>query len=210
MMAKVSVYNLQRKNVGELELSDEVFAADINEALLHDVVKSQLATRRAGTAKTKVRSEVAGAFRKLYKQKGTGSARHGGKRAPTFVGGGKAHGPLPRSYEYRPTRKMRMGAMCSALSHKLKEGKLTVVDGFELDAVKTKTLAEVLKALQVHKGSLIVDAIGNEKLRLSARNLERDQFLPPEGVNVYDVLRHDHLVLTKNAVAALESRLKKA
>ena len=209
-MAKVSVYNLQRKNVGELELSDEVFGADVNEALLHDVVKSQLASRRAGSAKTKVRSEVAGAFRKLLKQKGSGGARHGSKRAPIFVGGGKAHGPVPRSYEYRPTRKMRMGAMCSALSHKLKEGKLTIVDGFELEGIKTKGLAQVLKALQVDTGSLIVDALGNEKLRLSARNLERNQFLPPEGVNVYDVLRHEHLVLTKNAVAALESRLKKA
>jgi len=209
-MAKVSVYNLQRKNVGELELSDEVFGADVNEALLHDVVKSQLASRRAGTAKTKVRSEVAGAFRKLLKQKGSGGARHGSKRAPIFVGGGKAHGPVPRSYEYRPTRKMRMGAMCSALSHKLKEGKLTIVDGFELEGIKTKGLAQVLKALQVDTGSLIVDGLTNEKLRLSARNLERNQFLPPEGVNVYDVLRHDHLVLTKNAVAALESRLKKA
>lgn len=209
-MAKVSVYNLQRKNVGELELSDEVFGADVNEALLHDVVKSQLASRRAGSAKTKVRSEVAGAFRKLLKQKGSGGARHGSKRAPIFVGGGKAHGPVPRSYEYRPTRKMRMGAMCSALSHKLKEGKLTIVDGFELEGIKTKGLAQVLKTLQVDTGSLIVDALGNEKLRLSARNLERNQFLPPEGVNVYDVLRHEHLVLTKNAVAALESRLKKA
>ena len=209
-MAKVSVYNLQRKNVGELELSDEVFGADVNEALLHDVVKSQLASRRAGSAKTKVRSEVAGAFRKLLKQKGSGGARHGSKRAPIFVGGGKAHGPVPRSYEYRPTRKMRMGAMCSALSHKLKEGKLTIVDGFELEGIKTKGLAQVLKALQVDTGSLIVDGLGNEKLRLSARNLERNQFLPPEGVNVYDVLRHEHLVLTKNAVAALESRLKKA
>jgi large subunit ribosomal protein L4 len=127
-----------------------------------------------------------------------------------FVGGGKAHGPLPRSYEFRPTRKMRLGAMCSALSHKLKEGKLTVVDGFQLDAIKTKALEQVLKTLQVGSGSLIVDAADNDKLRLSARNLAKNQFLPPEGVNVYDVLRHEHLVLTKNAVAALENRLKKA
>lgn len=209
-MAKVSVYNLQRKNVGELELSDEVFGAEVNEGLLHDVVKAQLASRRAGSAKTKVRSEVAGAFRKLLKQKGSGGARHGSKRAPIFVGGGKAHGPLPRSYAYRPTRKMRLGAMCSALSHKLKEGKLTVVDGFELDAIKTKALEQVLRALQLDGGSLIVDAAANDKLRLSVRNMANNQFLPPEGVNVYDVLRHDHLVLTKNAVAALESRLKRA
>jgi large subunit ribosomal protein L4 len=209
-MAKVSVYNLQRKSIGELELSDEIFGAEVNEALLHDVVKSQLATRRAGSAKTKVRSEVAGSTRKLLRQKGTGGARHGSIRAPVYVGGGKAHGPLPRSYEYRPTRKMRMGAMCSALSHKLKEGKLTVVDGFQLEAIKTKALEKVLETLQVAGGSLIVDAADNEKLRLSTRNMANNQFLPPEGLNVYDVLRHEHLVLTKNAVAALENRLKKA
>lgn len=209
-MAKVNLYNLKRESIGEIELADDVFGADVNEALLYDVLKAQLASKRAGTAKTKGRAEVAGSTRKLYRQKGTGNARHGGIRAMTFVGGGKAHGPQPRSYAYRPPRKMRAGALRSALSLKLKEGNLTVVDKFELAEIKTKQLAGVLKTLQVDKGSLIVDANGNENLRMSIRNIPNNTYLPPEGVNLYDVLRHPHLVLTKNAVAALVTRLEKA
>lgn len=209
-MAKVKVYNLKRESVGELELADDVFGAEVNEALLYDVLKAQLASRRSGSASTKSRSDVAGSTRKLYRQKGTGAARHGAIRAMQYVGGGTAHGPKPRSYAYEPPRKMRMGAMRSALSLKLKEGALTVVDKFELAEIKTKALQSVLKALQVDKGSLIVDAVGNEKLRLSVRNLPKASYLPPEGVNLYDVLRHPHLVLTKDAVAALQTRLQKA
>lgn len=208
-MAKVSVYNLKREAVGELELDDQVFGTEVNEGLIYDVLKAQLASRRAGTAKTKVRSEVAGSTRKLYRQKGTGNARHGSIRAALYVGGGKAHGPVPRSYAYRPPRKMRRGAMCSALSLKLKEGNLTVVDSFELPEIKTKHLASTLKDLQVRR-SLIVDSKDNETLRLSVRNLPKNQFLPPEGVNLYDVLRYEHLILTKSAVNALESRFRKA
>jgi large subunit ribosomal protein L4 len=209
-MAKVQVYNLKRESVGELDLADDVFGADVNEGLIYDVLKAQLASRRSGSASTKTRSDVAGSTRKLIRQKGTGGARHGSIRAMLYVGGGKAHGPKPRSYAYEPPRKMRQGAIRSALSLKLKEGALTIVDKFELGEVKTKALAGVLKALQVDKGSLIVDAVGNEKLRLSIRNLAKASFLPPEGVNLYDVLRHPHLVLTKDAVAALQTRLQKA
>ncbi|HMI93395.1 MAG TPA: 50S ribosomal protein L4 [Polyangiales bacterium] len=209
-MAKVQVYNLKRESVGELELADDVFGTDVNEGLIYDVLKAQLASRRSGSASTKTRSDVSGSTRKLIRQKGTGGARHGSIRAMLYVGGGKAHGPKPRSYAYEPPRKMRQGAIRSALSLKLKEGALTIVDKFELGEVKTKALAGVLKALQVDKGSLIVDAVGNEKLRLSVRNLPKASFLPPEGVNLYDVLRHPHLVLTKDAVAALQTRLQKA
>ena len=209
-MAKVNVYNLKRESVGELELADEIFGADVNEALIYDVLKAQLASRRAGSASTKTRSDVSGSTRKLIRQKGTGGARHGSIRAMLYVGGGKAHGPKPRSYAYEPPRKMRQGAIRSALSLKLKEGSLTVVDKFELGEIKTKALAGVLKTLQVDTGSLIVDAVGNEKLRLSIRNLPKASYLPPEGVNLYDVLRHPHLVLTKDAVAALQTRLQKA
>jgi len=207
-MAKVKVYNLKRESVGEIELADDVFGAEVNEALLYDVLKAQLASRRAGSAKTKGRAEVSGSTRKLLRQKGSGVARHGAIRAQQYVGGGKAHGPQPRSYAYRPPAKMRQGALRSALSLKLKEGNLTVVDKFELGEVKTKGLASVLKALQVDKGSLIVDAKGNENLRLSIRNIPNNTYLPPEGVNLYDVLRHPHLVLTKDAVAALTTRVK--
>jgi large subunit ribosomal protein L4 len=209
-MAKIALFNLKRENIGELELADLVFGADVNEDLIYDVLKAQLASRRQGTAKTKVRSEVSGSTRKIYRQKGTGRARHGSIRAATFVGGGKAHGPQPRSYAYRPPRKMRAGALISALSLKLKEGNLTVVDSFDLGQIKTKGLMAVIEALKVQQGSLIVDQKDNEKLRLSARNLADHQVLPPEGVNLYDLLRHPHLVLTKAAVAALEERFTNA
>jgi len=206
-MAKVSVYNLQKKSVGELELSDAVFGAEVNEGLIYDVLKAQLASKRSGTAKTKVRSEVSGSTRKLYRQKGTGAARHGGIRAPNYVGGGKAHGPQPRDYSYRPPRKMRAGALVSALSLKLKQGQLLVVDTFELSEVKTKNLAQILKVLEANN-SLIVDGKANEKLRMSVRNMQRSQFLPPEGVNLYDVLRHENLILTKEAATELQNRLQ--
>jgi large subunit ribosomal protein L4 len=206
-MAKVTVFNLKRESVGEIELSDEVFAREVNEGLLHEVVRAQLASRRSGNASTKGRSETNGTTKKMYKQKGTGSARHGDRGAPNFVGGGQSHGPKPRSYAFRPNRKARIGAMQSALALKLKEGRLTVVDAFELGEIKTKSLAGILAKLEVARGSLIVDGV-NENLRLSARNLDGHQVLPPEGVNVYDVLRHEHLVLTKSAAQALEARLK--
>ena len=143
----------------------------------------------------------------MYKQEGTGSARHGDRGAPNFLGGGQSHGPKPRSYAFRPNRKARIGAMQSALALKLKEGRLTVVENFQLAEIKTKGLAGILSTLAVAKGSLIVDS-ANENLRLSAANLESHQVLPPEGVNVYDVLRHEHLVLTRSAAQALEARLK--
>lgn len=205
-MAKANIYDLDKKTVGELELADEVFGAEVNEDLLYEVVKAQLASRRKGAASTKNRAEVSGSATKLYKQKGTGNARHGTKRAPIFVGGGQAHGPRPKSWAYRPPRKMRLGALRSALSLKVQEGKLLIVDKFELAEIKTKKLAGVLGTLDVFSGSLIVDSKDNDNLRMSVRNLDSHQFLPPEGVNLYDVLRHEHLVLTKDAVAALEAR----
>jgi large subunit ribosomal protein L4 len=204
-MAKVSVYNLEKQPVGELELSDAVFGAEVNEALIYDVLKAQLASKRAGNAKTKVRPEVSGSTRKLYRQKGTGAARHGAIRASNYVGGGKAHGPQPRDYGYRPPRKQRAGALASALSLKLKQGQLLVVDTFELAEIKTKKLAQILKLFEA-ESSLIVDAKANEKLKLSVRNIEKSLFLPPEGVNLYDVLRHENLILTKDAAAQLQSR----
>ena len=205
-MAKVPIYNLDRESVGELELADDVFSVEINEALFYDVVKAQLASRRAGTHKVKNRAEIVGTSKKMYRQKGTGRARHGDEKAPQFRGGGRAHGPKPRDYSYRPTRKMRKGALRSALALKLKEGRLVVVESFELGEIKTKKLANVLSKLEAGKSAVICDGAANEQLRLSARNLPKHQFLPPEGVNVYDVLRHEHLILTKGAVEALTAR----
>jgi len=170
-------------------------------------VKAQLASARQGTAAAKNRSAVSGSTKKLYKQKGTGRARHGSIRAPVFVGGGQAHPPRPRDWSYRPPRQVRLGALRSALSKFNKEGRLVVVDRFELNEIKTKIVLAALSTLKTQKKTLVVDVAGNEKLRLSIRNCEDHQFLPPEGVNVYDLLRHDTLVLSKDAAKALESRL---
>lgn len=207
-MAKVTVYNLEKKNVGELELADDIFGSEVNEALFYEVVKAQLASRRAGTHKVKNRAEIRATGAKMYRQKGTGRARHGDEKAPQFRGGGRAFGPKPKDYAYKPPRKMRKGALRSALALKFKEGRLLVVEDFQLAEIKTKGLAQVLNTLDVPKSSVIVDDAGNQNLRMSARNLAKHQFLPPEGVNVYDVLRHEHLILTKGAVAALEARCK--
>lgn len=205
-MAKIDVFNLKREKVGEVELADEVFLAEVREHLLHEVVVAQLASQRAGTRAAKERSAVRGSTKKIYKQKGTGRARHGSIRAPIFVGGGRALAPKPQDWSYRPPRRVRLNALKSALSLILKEGRLTVVDSIELEEVKTQKLAGVLSALQAPKKCLVVDDKNNEKLRLSIRNMEDNRFLPPEGVNVYDLLRHDFLVVSKDAAKALEAR----
>lgn len=205
-MPTVDVYNLKHEKVGSLDLSDEVFGTEVKEQLFYEVVKAQLASRRSGTAAAKERAAVSGSSKKIYRQKGTGRARHGSIRAPNFVGGGQAHPPRPRDWSYRPPRKVRVGALKCALSLFCKEGRLIVVDSFELAEIKTKQLVATLSVLQADKKSLVVDNKDNEKLRLSMRNLETALFLPPEGVNVYDLLRHDHLVLSQDAAKALEAR----
>lgn len=203
---KVNVYNLKREQVGEIELSDEVFGADVKEHLFYEVVKAQLASRRAGTKATKERSAVSGSSKKLYRQKGTGRARQGSLRAPHHPGGGVAHALEPQDWSYRPPRKVRIGALKSALSLFAKQDRLIVLDSLELPEIKTKALVDALGALKADKKALVVDNAGNEKLVKSIRNLEHHQFLPPEGVNVYDLLRHDHLVVSKEAAKALEAR----
>lgn len=205
-MPTLDVYNLRREKVGEVAVADEVFAAEVKEHLFHEVVTAQLASRRAGTRAAKERSAVAGSSRKLFKQKGTGRARHGSARAPIYVGGGRAHAPRPQDWSQRPPRRVRIGALRSALSLLVRENRLTVVDAFDLGETKTKKLVGVLSALQAPKKTLVVDDRGNEHLVLSIRNVDGSQFLPPEGVNVYDLLRHDHLVVSKSALEALEAR----
>ena len=211
-MATIDVYNMKREKVGSVELADEVFASEVKEHLFYEVVKAQLASRRQGTQCAKNRSAVSGSTKKIYKQKGTGRARHGSIRAPVYVGGGRAHPPRPRDWSYRPPQQVRVSALRSALSKLHKEGRLVVVDRLELAEVKTKGLVAALGMLQQAqkdaktKSALVVDSAGNENLRLSIRNCKDHQFLPPEGVNVYDLLRHDTLVLSKDAVKALELR----
>jgi large subunit ribosomal protein L4 len=207
-MAKLTVHNIKGEQTGEIELSDAVFGiTEINQDLFYEVVKAQLASRRAGTHAGKTRSAVSGSKKKIYKQKGTGNARHGNNRAPIFAKGGKVHVPKPRDYSYRPPRKVRAGALCHALSLFVKEGRVKVVDAWQVDAVKTKSVATALGTLETKGSAVVVDAATNESLRLSTRNLANATFLPPEGVNVYDLLRHDTLVLTQDAARALEKRL---
>jgi large subunit ribosomal protein L4 len=208
-MATLDVYNMKREKVGSLDLADEVFAAEVKEHLFWEVVKAQLASRRQGTSAAKERSAVSGSTKKLYKQKGTGRARHGSIRAPIYVGGGRAHPPRPRDWSYRPPAQVRAGALTSALSKVAKEGRLVIVDRFELSEIKTKGLLAALATLKADKSVLVVDAPTNENLRLSIRNCATHSFLPPEGVNVYDVLRHDTVVLSKDAAKALEQRILK-
>jgi large subunit ribosomal protein L4 len=208
-MATVDVFNMKREKVGSVELADEVFATEVKEQLFYEVVKAQLASQRQGTAAAKNRSAVSGSTKKLYKQKGTGRARHGSIRAPIYVGGGQAHPPQPRDWSYRPPRKVRVGALTSALSKINKEGRMIVLERFELPEIKTKSLVKALGTLKAQKKILVVDSASNENLKLSIRNCRDHQFLPPEGVNVYDLLRHDTLVLSRDAAKALEARCLK-
>jgi large subunit ribosomal protein L4 len=207
-MPKLDVFNLKREKVGEIDLADDVFATDVKEHLFHEVVTAQLSSRRAGTAAAQERASVRGSSTKIYKQKGTGNARHGTIRAPIFVGGGRAHPPRPRDYGYRPPRRVRALALRGALSLLVKEGRFTVVENIDLGEIKTKKLLVALTALNAPAKTLVVDDKGNENLRLSIRNMPDNQFLPPEGVNVYDLLRHKHLVVSMQAVKALEARCK--
>ena len=206
---KVKVYNLKYEEVGTVDLSDEVFGTEVKEALFYEVVKAQLASRRQGSKATKERSAVRGSSKKLYKQKGTGRARQGSIRAPHHVGGGMAHALEPKDWSYRPPRKVRIAALKSALSLFAKEQRLIVVDKFDLAEIKTKALVGALSTLKADKKALVVDSGDNEKLVKSIRNVAAHRFLPPEGVNVYDLLRHDHLIVTKDAAKKLEERCLK-
>jgi len=205
-MATIEVKNLDGKSVGKVDLDDSVFGVEVNEHLLWEVVKAQRAKRRAGTHSTKRRDEVRGGGKKPYKQKGTGNARQGSIRAPHYVGGGKVFTPKPRDYEYHVPKKVMAGALRSALSLRAKESKLVVLEGFQLDSIKTKRVAEIIKKLGAKK-ALIVDA-KNETLQKSARNLPKAKYLATEGLNVYDVLDHDTLVLTRATVETVTARLK--
>lgn len=209
-MPTVDIFNLKRDKVGSIDLPDTVFGVEVKEHLMHEVVTAQLASRRAGTHAGKERAAVRGSSHKMYKQKGTGRARHGGIRAPSFVGGGRAHPPKPQDFSRRAPRRVRLAALKSALSLLVKEGRLTVVENFELEAIKTKALAGILEVLKPsQRRTLVVDGKDNEKLRLSIRNLAQNLFLPPEGVNVYDILRHDHLVVSKQAIEQIAARFSK-
>jgi large subunit ribosomal protein L4 len=203
---KIDVVSIEGKKVGELELADSVFGTKVKDYLLWEVVKAQQAAKRAGTHATKTRMHVRGGGKKPYKQKGTGNARQGSTRAPHFVGGGKVFGPHPRDYSYTVPKKVKRAALASALSLRAQENKLVVIDKLSFDAPKTKKLAGILKALGL-TSALVVDAKQNANLTKSGKNLPKSKTLPPEGLNVYDILNHPVLVIAKDAVKAVEARI---
>ncbi|MCL6627480.1 50S ribosomal protein L4 [Alicyclobacillus shizuokensis] len=202
-MPKVTVYNMAGEQVGEIELSEKVFAAPVRSDLMHQVVLMYLNNARRGTHSTKGRSEVRGGGRKPWRQKGTGRARQGSIRAPQWKGGGVVFGPKPREYTMKLPKKVRRAALYSALSSKVGEGKLVVLDNLDLPEIKTKHVVALLQRLELNK-PLIVDAEVDEKALLSARNLPDVKYISAGSVNVYDVLRHDHLVLTRDAVEKVQ------
>ena len=203
---KIDVVSMEGKKVGELELADAVFGTKVKDYLLWEVVKAQQAAKRAGTHATKTREHVRGGGKKPYKQKGTGNARQGSTRAPHFVGGGVVFGPHPRDYSYTVPKKVKRAALASALSLRAQENKLVVIDKLSFDAPKTKKLAGVLKALGL-KSALVVDGKQNTNLLKSGLNLPKSKTLPPEGLNVYDILNHPALVIAKDALKAIEARI---
>jgi len=208
-MATVDIKNLKNEVVGKLELSDEVFAGPINEGLMHDAVKQYLASQRAGTHKTKTRAEVAGSGRKPWKQKGTGRARVGEVRTPLWRKGGTMFGPVPRDYSYTLPRKMFRSALRSALTMKLKDNQLNVVDAFSLDDHKTKAFSQALTKLGLSRKVLVVDHQENPNLRLAARNLSDVCLIASLQVTPYQVLNATHVVFSKAAIQAIEEVLKK-
>ena len=202
-MANVSVYNIEGKEVGSLELNDAIFGVEINEHLVHMAVVQQLANNRQGTQKAKTRSEVSGGGRKPWRQKGTGHARQGSTRAPQWTGGGVVFAPTPRDYTIRLNKKEKRAALKSALTSKVQDNKLVVVDSLALAEVKTKEMQKVLTNLKAEK-ALIVTAEEDKNVILSARNITDVQTATPSTINVYDVMNHNTVIVTKDAVASIE------
>jgi len=203
---KQKVLNLDAEAAGEIELNDEIFGLEPRADLIQRVIVWQLAKRRAGTRKTKTRGEINRTTKKWYRQKGTGSARHGARSAPQFVGGGKAMAPVVRSHEFDLPKKVRAAGLCHALSSKAKDSKLIVLEAASVDSIKASALAKRLNKLG-SAGMLIVDGTFDQKFALSARNLVNVALVPVAGLNVYDILRRDTLVMTKAAIKAIEERL---
>lgn len=212
-MPTVKVHNLENKEVGELTLSDDVFGVELNEALIHEAVRNFLANHRSGTVSTKTRGEVSGSGRKPWRQKGTGRARVGSIRSPLWRKGGTVHGPKPRDWSYELPKKMKRGALRSALSERLREGNLLVIDSFSVQNPKTKEFTKVLGNLGLLSTdkkpikTLIVDSLENKNLILSSRNLPRVKVVDSTGLNIYDLLYHEKLLISKEAVEKISEWL---
>lgn len=203
-MANVSVYNMEGSEVGKMDLNDNVFAAKVNEHLMHMAVVLQLANKRQGTQKAKTRSEVRGGGRKPWRQKGTGHARQGSIRAPQWTGGGVVFAPTPRDYSFKMNKKEKASAIKSALTSRVNEEKFLVMDSLKFDEIKTKKMVGVLDALKVKKALVVLDGEDNDNVALSARNIAGVRVVLANAINVYDILKYDTVVITKSAVEKIE------
>ena len=202
-MANVSVYNIEGKEVGSIELNDAVFGVEVNEHLVHMAVVNQLANNRQGTQSAKTRSEVSGGGRKPWRQKGTGHARQGSTRSPQWTGGGVVFAPKPRDYSFKMNKKEKRAALCSALSSKVAESQIIVLDEFKLDEIKTKKFVEVMNNLKASKALVVLEG-ENKNVVLSGRNIPTVKVTATNEINTYDVLKYETLVVTKAAVEKLE------
>ena len=208
-MAEIEVKNLANEVVGKIELSDAVFKAEFNQPMIWEAIKHYNDSLRAGTASTKVRGEVSGSGKKLWKQKGTGRARVGSIRSPLWRHGGTVHGPKPRSYEYRFPKKKLQGALRSALSAKFSESCLTVVEGLPLESHKTKELQKILKGFGFDGKVLIIDSTGDKNLLLSVRNLTKVKLVPGTGVNIFDIVNSNRLIFSKDDILQVQEVLSR-
>jgi len=211
-MPSVKVLNLKNKEVGEITLSDDVFGVELNEGLIHAAVRNYLANARQGTAKTKTRGDVRGGGKKPWRQKGTGRARVASIRSPLWRGGGRVHGPVPKDWSYKMPKKMRRGALRSALSERLREGNLYIVEDMKIEGPKTKSFVAVMAKLGFFDGkkqakTLLVDSLDNRDLILSSRNVQKTKVVNSYGVNVYDLVYHEKIVISKGAVEELSQLL---
>src|SRR5213595_3162789 len=207
-MPTAKVLDLTSNEVGEIELPEIIFDVPLNEPLIHEAVRSFLANRRSGTSATKTRGDVSGAGRKLWKQKGTGRARIASLRSPLWKGGGNVHGPQPRDWSYNLPKKMRKKAMCAAISERLREGNLIVVDEWKFEQPKTREFINTLGSLKLTGKTLIVDSLKNTNLMLASRNVQTAKVVNSYGVNIYDLVNHQKLVLTPRTAEELSGILK--
>ncbi len=205
-MAVADVFNIEKKKVAEVDLNDAVFGADVNEAVIYDVVKMQRAAKRSGTASTKTRSDISGGGKKPWRQKGTGRARAGTSRSPIWRSGGTVFGPHPRDYSYNMPKKMRKTALISALSMKFKDNKMLILKDFPMEKISTKTFKNVFDLFELKKALFVLDD-NNEVLLKSSRNLKNVKMIRSEGINVYDILNHEHLILLEPSVKKIEGAL---
>ena len=204
-MSTVEVKNIKNEKVGEVELNDQVFNREVKTFVLHDVVRQQRAARRAGTASTKTRKDVRGSGAKPWRQKGTGRARAGTRKSPIWRGGGTTFGPKPRDFSFKLNRKVKQQAVAMALSARYQEGNLVILDDFTMEAIKTKEFVSIMELLELNNALIVVDA-ENEELSKSSRNVPGYKVMKTDGVNVYDILLHEKLVLLQPAIERLEER----